>query len=55
LKTLYGIYADDFITFGEYSSEVGNPLDNEEVLLKIVDENDNSTVAAKTTFRFENN
>lgn len=55
LKTLYGVYSDDFITFGEFSKEAGNPLDNEELLLKICDETDYSTVPDRTTFRFENN
>jgi hypothetical protein len=55
LKTLYGVYSDDFITFGEFSKDSGNPLDNEEVLLKVCDENDKTTVPEKTTFRFENN
>jgi hypothetical protein len=53
IKTLYGIYSEDFITFGEYAS--GNPLDNEELLLKICDNNDTESVAEKTTYRFENN
>lgn len=54
LKTLYGVYSDDFITFGEFSKEAGNPLDNEEVLLKVCDENDKVTVPDRTSFRFEN-
>lgn len=55
LKTLYGVYSDDFITFGEFSKEAGNPLDNEELLLKVCDEKDQTTVPERTTFRFENN
>ena len=54
IKTMYGIYSDDFITFGEFSKG-SNPLENEELLLKVVDESDNVTVPEKTTFRFENN
>ncbi len=54
LKTLYGVYSDDFITFGEFSKESGNPLDNEELLLKVCDEEDRTTVPDRTTFRFEN-
>lgn len=53
VKTLYGIYSEDFITFGEYAA--GNPLDNEELLLKICDDSDTDAVADKTTYRFENN
>ena len=44
LKTLYGVYSDDFITFGEFSKESGNPLVNEEVLLKVCDDEDKVTV-----------
>ncbi len=55
LKTLYGVYSDDFITFGEFSKDSGNPLDSEETLLKLFDENDQTTVPDKTTFRFQNN
>ena len=55
IKTLYGVYSDDFITFGEFSKSAGNPLDNEEVLLKVCDDADKETVADRTTFRFENN
>ena len=51
----YGIYSDDFVTFGTFSAQAGNPLDNEEILLKIVDENSSSEVVDKTTFRFDQN
>jgi hypothetical protein len=54
-KTLYGIYGDDFITYGEYKKDVGNPLNDEEVLIKIADENDTDTVHDKTTFSFRDN
>ena len=53
LKTFYGVYSDDFITFGEFAKEAGNPLENEEVLLKVVDESaENTVVPQRTTFRF---
>lgn len=55
IKTLYGVYSDDFITFGEFAKDSGNPLENEELLLKVCDESDTTTVPVKTTFRFENN
>jgi hypothetical protein len=54
-KTLYGVYSDDFITFGEFSKEAGDPFHNEEVLLKVVDQEDKKTVSDRVTFRFENN
>ena len=55
-KTLYGIYTDDFITFGEYKKDAGNPIESDETLLKICDDNDtNHSVTNKVTFRFKNN
>lgn len=54
-KTLHGIYSDDFITFGEFAKEAGDPFHNEELLLKVVDEQDKTTVADRVTFRFEKN
>jgi hypothetical protein len=55
LRTFYGIYSEDFITFGEFSKADGNPLDNEELLLKVVDEEDRTTVPDRVTFRFQDN
>lgn len=55
IKTLYGIYSDDFITFGQFPKSVGDPLNNDEVLLKVVDSEDRETVPDRFTFRFENN
>ena len=55
LKTYYGVYSEDFLTYGEFNKDAGNPLENEEVLLKICDENDTNTVVDKTTFRFQDN
>ena len=54
-KTLYGVYAEDFIAFGEFNKESGNPLENEEVLLKIVQEENSPAILERTMFRFENN
>ena len=53
-KTLHGVYSDDFITFGEFRKEAGNPLENEGELIKICDDNDILTVPVKNKFRFEN-
>ena len=39
-KTLHGVYSDDFITFGEFKKEAGDPFHDEALLLKIVDEED---------------
>jgi len=57
-KTLHGIYSDDFITFGEFdkkSIQGEDPFHNEELLLKVVDEQDITTVPDRHTFKFENN
>ena len=56
-QTQYGVYSDDFVTFGTFDKSEGNPLDNEEVLLKIVSDvsGEDSIVSDKTTFKFENN
>ena len=56
-KNQYGVYSDDFVTFGTFDKEQGNPLDNEEILLKIVADvsGENSIISDKTTFKFENN
>lgn len=54
-KTFYGVYSDDFITFGEFKKEAGDPFHDEELLLKVVDENDKTTVPDRFTFKFENN
>lgn len=53
-KTLYGIYGDDFITFGEFAKGSGEPLHDEALLLKVVDEEDKTTVADRVTFKFDN-
>jgi len=55
IKTLYGIYSDDFLTMGEFTKEAGNPLEKEDVLLKIAEEGSSNLIATKTLFRFENN
>lgn len=55
IKKLYGVYSDDFITFGEFSKEAGDPNKDENLLLKICDEDDNTTVPDRTTIRFEDN
>ena len=57
MQTQYGVYSDDFVTFGTFDKEAGNPLDDEELLLKIVSEDsgENSVVLDKTTLKFENN
>ena len=55
-QTHYGVYNDEFVTYGTFTSEAGNPLENESVLLKIVqDPGTAPSVVDKTTFRFENN
>lgn len=52
-QTQYGIYSDNFVTYGTFDKGV-NPLDNEELLLQIV-EDESQAVADKTTFKFDSN
>ena len=54
MQTQYGVYNDEFVTFGTFTKEAGNPLDDEEVLLRVMEDED-ATVSDRTTFRFENN
>jgi len=55
-RTKFGIYGEDFIQYGEYNKDVcENPLDNEEMLIKINDSSDLETVIDKTTLRFKDN
>ena len=58
VNTQYGVYSDDFVTFGTFAKEAGNVLDDEETLLKIIEDPSSpeaSQILDKTTFRFENN
>ena len=32
-KNYYGVYGEDFLTYGEYSKDAKNPMDDEETLL----------------------
>ena len=54
-KTLYGIYTDDFLTYGEFSKSAGDILADEGQLLKLTETDTNADIAERTTFRFENN
>ena len=54
MKTLYGIYGDDFIQYGEFAENL-DPLNDEELLLKITESIEGSDeIIKKTTFRFAN-
>ena len=56
LQTQYGVYSDEFLTYGTFNKEVGNPMDDEEVLLKVMDADiTGSTILDKTMFKFEGN
>ena len=51
-KQYHGVYGEDFLTFGQFNSEV-DP-DNEAVLLQIFEE-DSDAVVDRHMFKFENN
>ena len=36
IQNQYGVYSDDFVTYGTFDKDAGNPLEDEELLLKIV-------------------
>ncbi len=55
MQNQYGVYSEDFVTYGTFDKEAGNPLDDEELLLKIVSDDYEEVVADKTMFKFENN
>jgi len=53
----YGVYNDDFVTFGTFSKETASPLEDESVLLALVEDSNghHGAVVDKTTFKFDNN
>ena len=53
----YGVYNDDFVTFGTFTKDAANPLEDESVLLALVDDSNghHASVVDKTTFKFDNN
>lgn len=53
-KSYFGVYGEDFMTFGQFAADAHYPIDHEETLLKIM-EDENEVVIDKHTFRFENN
>ena len=49
------MYNDEFVSFGTYTKDAGNPLDSDELLLKVVDDHSQSDlISDKTTFTFKN-
>ena len=57
MNSQYGVYSDNFVTFGTFDKGEGNPLDNEELLLKVMDSDitGDSGLLDKTSFKFEGN
>jgi hypothetical protein len=49
-KTMFGVYGEDFISFGEFESK--NILENEENLIKVCQDSNSDLVPLKTSFRF---
>ena len=56
MNTQYGVYSDNFVTFGTFDKDEA-PMDNDESLLKVMDADitGDSGVLDKTTFKFEGN
>lgn len=59
MKTQYGVYSDNFVTFGTFDKahSADSPLDNEELLLKVMDAEitGETGLLDKTSFKFEGN
>ena len=54
MKTYYGVYGDDFVSYGKFMSSE-NPIEHEETLLKLFEDEEMHEVVDKHTFKFENN
>ena len=57
MNTQYGVYSDNFVTFATFDKAAGNPLDDEELLLKVMDADitGDAGLLDKTSFKFEGN
>ena len=57
MNTQYGVYADNLITYGTFEKGEDSPLDNDEVLLKVMDTDINGETGLldTTIFKFEGN
>merc|ERR1719263_2768886 len=53
MNTQYGVYSDNFVTYGTFTG--GDPSDNEELLLKVMDNDIGGEIVDKTSFKFEGN
>ena len=56
MNTQYGVYSDNFVTYGTFEKGT-DPMDNEELLLKVMDADitGEHEVLDKTSFKFEGN
>lgn len=52
-KTYYGVYGEDFVSYGQFKSSV-NPIDSDETLLRLFEETD-AEVSDKHSYKFSNN
>lgn len=57
MKNQYGVYSDNFVVFGTFDKDLGSPIENEELLLKVMDNeiHGDSALVDKTSFKFEDN
>ena len=57
MNTQYGVYSDNFVTYGTFEKGVDSPMDNDELLLKVMDTeiNGETGLLDKTSFKFEGN
>lgn len=57
MNTQYGVYSDNFVTYGTFAKGSESPMDNDELLLKVMDADvsGDSGLIDKTSFKFEGN
>lgn len=57
MNTQYGVYSDNFVTYGTFEKGDVSPMDSDELLLKVMDEeiNGETGIIDKTSFKFEGN
>lgn len=57
MNTQYGVYSDNFVTYGTFPKSETSPMDDDELLLKVMDEDISGEAGLidKTSFKFEGN
>lgn len=53
-KTYYGVFGEDFVTYGQFRSQDSSTIDSDSTMLKLLEESD-ADVVDKHEFKFSNN